>query len=66
MGRWVTLHRFALILCFGAFFSMAPNSAASPLPFAYPEKPVAQASPQKNGAAQAPFSRRALTPISSR
>jgi STE24 endopeptidase len=53
MGRWVTLHRFALILCTGAFFSMAPNSAAGPLPFAYPEKPTAQASPQQNGATQA-------------
>jgi len=53
MGRWVVLHRFALIFCAGSLFVMAPNAAASPLPSVYPEKPATQASPQQSGASQA-------------
>jgi STE24 endopeptidase len=52
MGRWVSLHRFAMILCAGLLFVTAPRGAAGPLPSAYPEKPAAQVSPQQSDSSQ--------------
>jgi len=52
MGRWVSLHRFAMILCSGLLLVMAPRGAAGPLPAAYPEKPATQVSPQQSGSSQ--------------
>jgi STE24 endopeptidase len=52
MGRWVSLHRFAMIFCAGLLFVTAPRGAAGPLPSAYPEKPSTQASPQQSGSSQ--------------
>jgi STE24 endopeptidase len=47
MRRWV--HRFALVVCAGLLFAVAPSSVAGPLPLVYPEKPVTQALPQQSG-----------------
>jgi STE24 endopeptidase len=53
MGRWVFIHRFALIFCVGFLFALAPRGAAGLVPSAGQEKTAAQASPQQNGATQA-------------
>jgi STE24 endopeptidase len=47
MRRWV--HHFALIVCAGLLFAVAPRSVAGPLPLVYPEKPATQTLPQQNG-----------------
>src|SRR5712692_5743182 len=52
MGRWLTLHRFALILYASLCFAMAPRGSAGPAPSARPETPAAQASPQQAGSSQ--------------
>ncbi|HEY6268565.1 MAG TPA: M48 family metallopeptidase [Candidatus Acidoferrum sp.] len=52
MGRWVSLHRFAMIFCAGLLFVTTPRGAAGPLPSAYPEKPSTQVSPQQSGSSQ--------------
>jgi STE24 endopeptidase len=49
MGRWVSVHRFAMIISAGLLFFMAPRGAAGPLPSAFPEKPETQVSPQQSG-----------------
>jgi STE24 endopeptidase len=52
MGRWVSFHRFALILCAGLLFAVTPRGFAGPLPSAHPEKPATQVSPQQAGSSQ--------------
>ena len=47
MGRWVSLHRFALILCAGLCFAGAARGFVSPTPSADPHILAAQASPQQ-------------------
>jgi STE24 endopeptidase len=41
--RWVSLHRFTLILCASLCFSVAARGYADPAPFAQPQTPAAQA-----------------------
>src|SRR6267143_6408755 len=48
MGRWVFLHRCALILCASLCFAMASRGSAGPASSAHPETPAAQASPQQS------------------
>jgi STE24 endopeptidase len=48
MGRWVSIHRFVLILCVALLFAVVPRSFAGPLPSATLEKSATQASPQQN------------------
>jgi STE24 endopeptidase len=48
MGRWVSIHRFALILCAGLLFAVAPRGFAVPLPSTTLEKSAAPALPQQN------------------
>ncbi len=52
MGRWVSLHRFAIIFCAGLLLVMAPRGGAGPLPPASAEKPATQVSPQQSGSSQ--------------
>src|SRR5882762_156038 len=52
MGRWVSLHRFAIIFCAGLLLVMAPRGEAGPLPPASAEKPATQVSPQQSGSSQ--------------
>jgi Zn-dependent protease with chaperone function len=52
MGRWVSLHRFAMVFCAGLLLVMAPRGGAGPLPSASPEKPVTQVSPEQSGSSQ--------------
>jgi STE24 endopeptidase len=52
MGRWVSLHRFALILSASLCLAMASRGFAGPAPSAPPETPAAQASPQQAGSSQ--------------
>jgi Zn-dependent protease with chaperone function len=52
MGRWVSFHRFALILCAGLLLATALRGFAGPLPSAYPQEPGAQASLPQNSSAQ--------------
>jgi len=47
LGRWVSLHRFALILCAGLCFAGAARGFVSPTPSADPHILAAQASPQQ-------------------
>jgi len=48
MGRWVFLHRCALILCASLCFAMSSRGSAGPASSAHPETPAAQASPQQS------------------
>jgi len=52
MGRWVSLHRFAIIFCAGLLLVIAPRGGAGPLPPASAEKPATQVSPQQSGSSQ--------------
>ncbi len=52
MGRWLSLHRFALILYASLCFAMAPRGSAGPAPSARPETPAAQASLQQAGSSR--------------
>lgn len=52
MGRWVSLHRFAMIFCAGLLLAMAPRGGAGPSPSASPEKPAIQVSSQQSGSSQ--------------
>ncbi len=52
MGRWVSLHRFAIIFCAGLLLVIAPRGGAGPLPPASAEKAVTQVSPQQSGSSQ--------------
>src|SRR5713226_2584464 len=52
MERWVSLHRFALILCASLFFALAARGSSGSLPLAYPETPPAQASPLPTSSSQ--------------
>jgi STE24 endopeptidase len=52
MGRWVFLHRCALILCASLCFAMASRGSAGPAPSTHPETPAAQASPQQSSSPQ--------------
>src|SRR5258707_13729572 len=52
MGRWVSLHRFAIIFCAGLLLVMATRGGAGPLPPASAEKAVTQVSPQQSGSSQ--------------
>jgi Zn-dependent protease with chaperone function len=52
MGRWVSFHRFALILCAGLLLATALRGFAGPLPSAYPQEPGAQASLPQNSSSQ--------------
>jgi len=52
MGRWVSLHRFAIIFCAGLLLVIAPRGGAGPLPPASAEKPATQVSPQQSGSSR--------------
>jgi STE24 endopeptidase len=52
MGRWGSLHCFALIFCASLFLAMAPRGSAGHLPSAYAETLPAQASPRQAGSSQ--------------
>jgi STE24 endopeptidase len=52
MGRWVSRHRFALILCVSLCFAMASRGSAAPLPSAHPETQAMQAPLQQAGSSQ--------------
>src|SRR6266446_5476218 len=53
MGRWVSLHRFALILCASLCFALASCGSVDATPSAHPQTPAAQGSPQQAGSSQA-------------
>src|ERR1700674_5002181 len=53
MGRWVSLHRFVLILCACLCFVVVARGSMDLVPSANPETPAAQASPQQAGSSQA-------------
>src|ERR1700674_3409318 len=52
MGRWVSLHRFVLILCASLCFAMASRGSVDPAASAHPQTPAAQGSPQQTGSSQ--------------
>jgi Zn-dependent protease with chaperone function len=52
MGRWVFLHRFALVLCACLFFAIASRGSSGLALTAHPETPTAEGSPQQAGALQ--------------
>src|SRR5260370_35921671 len=54
MRRWVSHHRFTLVLSAGLFLAMASRSSAGPAPSAHPEPPAAQAAPQPGGSSASP------------
>jgi len=54
MRRWVSHHRFTLVLSAGLFLAMASRSSAGPAPSAHPEPPAAQAAPQPGGSSESP------------
>ena len=43
MGRWVSLRRFALVLCASLCFAIASGGSVDPAPSAHPQTPAAQA-----------------------
>ena len=52
MGRWVSLHRFALILCASLCFALASCGSVDATPSAHPQTPAAQGSAQQAGSSQ--------------
>ncbi|MCU1316549.1 MAG: peptidase Ste24p [Candidatus Acidoferrum typicum] len=52
MGRWVSLHRFVLILGASLCFAMASRASVDVTPFAHPQTPAVQGSPQQAGSSQ--------------
>src|SRR5258708_34056074 len=52
MRRWISHHRFALILCASLFFAMASRCSAGSAPSAHAEPPAAQTLPQPGGSSQ--------------
>jgi STE24 endopeptidase len=52
MGRWVSFHRFVLILSACLCFSMASRGSMDPAPSAHLQTPAAQGSPQQAGSSQ--------------
>src|ERR1700716_595173 len=53
MGRWVSLHRFVLVLCACLCLAVAARGSMDPATSAHPETPAAQASPPQAGTSQA-------------
>src|SRR5258705_10595238 len=49
MGRWVSLHRFAIIFCAGLLLVIAPRGGAGPFAPPSAEKAVSQESPLQSG-----------------
>src|SRR5713226_354627 len=52
MRRWVSLHRFVLVLCAPVCFAVASRGSADLTPSAHPQTPAAQASPPQAGSSQ--------------
>ena len=52
MRRWVSLHRFVLVLCASLCFAIASSGSAGSVPSAHPDTPAAQASLQQAGSSQ--------------
>jgi len=52
MGRRVSLHRFAFIVCAVLLSVMAPSGVPGPRPPAYPGRLAAETSPHQNGASR--------------
>ena len=52
MGRWVSLHRFALILCASLCFALASRGSVGATPSAHAQTPAAQGSAQQAGSSQ--------------
>src|SRR6202158_3289510 len=52
MGRWVSLHRFVLVLSACLCLAVAARGSMDPAPSAHPETPAVQPSPQQAGSSQ--------------
>src|SRR6267378_1188056 len=53
MGRWVSLHRFVLVLCACLCLAVVARGSMEPAPSAHPETPAAQASLPQASSSQA-------------